>query len=97
MMLLEDMEEKNLVAIIHFNLSRELLLFLKRIKSIVTENRFVYKDKKFLLLFQVGYYKIIMIHLENTLTKKLMLFIISSKKKNGRNKIVLEKWNESLM
>ena len=77
------------VAIIHFNLSRELLLFLKRIKNIVTENRFVYKDKKIPVTFSAG----VAIRsnyntFENTLQKADML--LYQAKEGGRNKIVLE-------
>ena len=77
------------VGIIHFNLSRELLLFLKRIKNIVTENRFVYKDKKIPVTFSAG----VAIRsnydtFENTLQKADML--LYQAKENGRNKIVLE-------
>ena len=77
------------VAIIHFNLSRELLLFLKRIKKIVTENLFVYKDKKIPVTFSAG----VAIRsnydtFENTLQKADML--LYQAKENGRNKIVLE-------
>ena len=77
------------VAIIHFNLSRELLLFLKRIKNIVTENRFIYKDKKIPVTFSAG----VAIRsnyntFENTLQKADML--LYQAKEGGRNKIVLE-------
>ncbi len=34
------------VAVIHFNLKRELLKYLKRIKSIINENSFIYKNQK---------------------------------------------------
>jgi len=77
------------VAVIHFNLNRELLQFLKRIKTIVTENSFLYKDKKIKVTFSAG----VAIRssyptYENTLQKADML--LYQAKENGRNKIVLE-------
>ena len=77
------------VAIINFNLNRELLLFLKRIKGIVTENNFLYKDKKIKVSFSAG----VAIRssydtYENTLQKADML--LYQAKESGRNKIILE-------
>ncbi len=77
------------VAIINFNLNRELLLFLKRIKAIVTENNFLYKDKKIKVSFSAG----VAIRsnydtYENALQKADML--LYQAKESGRNKIVLE-------
>lgn len=77
------------IAIIHFNLNRELLQFLKRIKTIVTENSFLYKDKKIKVTFSAGVairssYE----SYENTVQKADML--LYQAKENGRNKIVLE-------
>ena len=77
------------VAIINFNLNRELLQFLKRIKTIVTENSFLYKDKKLHVTFSAG----VAIRnnydtYENTLQKADML--LYQAKENGRNKIILE-------
>ena len=77
------------VAIIHFNLNRELLQFLKRIKTIVIENSFLYKEKKIKVTFSAGVairnnYETY----ENTLQKADML--LYQAKENGRNKIVLE-------
>ena len=77
------------VAVIHFNLNRELLQFLKRIKTIVTENSFLYKDKKIKVTFSAG----VSIRssydtYENTLQKADML--LYQAKENGRNKIILE-------
>jgi len=42
------------IAIVHFNLDRELLGFLKRIKTVVTQNSFVYLDKKIKVTFSAG-------------------------------------------
>ena len=77
------------VAIIHFNLNRELLQFLKRIKTIVTENSFLYKGQKIKVTFSAGValrgsYD----SYENTLQKADML--LYQAKENGRNKITLE-------
>ena len=44
--IVEDMEVKEFIAIIHFNLNRELLQFLKRVKAIVTENNSNIKTTK---------------------------------------------------
>ena len=77
------------VAIIHFNLNRELLQFLKRIKTIVTENSFLYKDKKIKVTFSAGVaIRSTYDTYENTLQKADVL--LYQAKENGRNKIVLE-------
>ena len=77
------------VAIIHFNLNRELLQFLKRIKTIVTENSFIYKDQKIRVTFSAGVaLRSSYDSYENTLQKADMLLYQS--KENGRNKITLE-------
>ncbi len=81
------------VAIIHFNLNKELLEFLKKIKTIVTENRFKYQDKRIKVTFSAGVairsnYE----NYENTLQKADTL--LYQAKENGRNKIVLEKGME---
>ena len=77
------------VAVVHFNLNRELLQFLKRIKTMVTENSFLYKDKKIKVTFSAG----VAIRssyptYENALQKADML--LYQAKENGRNKIILE-------
>ena len=77
------------VAIIHFNLNRELLQFLKRIKTIVTENSFLYKEKKIKVTFSAGVaIRSSYATYENTLQKADML--LYQAKENGRNKIILE-------
>ena len=77
------------VAIIHFNLNRELLQFLKRIKTIVTENSFVYKEQKIRVTFSAGVaLRSSYDSYENTLQKADML--LYQAKENGRNKITLE-------
>nr|WP_228279850.1 GGDEF domain-containing protein [Aliarcobacter butzleri] len=77
------------IAIIHFNLNRELLQFLKRIKTIVTENSFLYQDKKIRITFSAG----VAIRnsyptYENALQKADEL--LYKAKESGRNKILLE-------
>lgn len=42
------------VAIIHYNLERELFGYLKRVKKIVNSNKFVYKEHKIKLTFSAG-------------------------------------------
>ena len=77
------------VAIIHFNLNRELLQFLKRIKTIVTEISFLYKEKKIKVTFSAGVaIRSSFDTYENTLQKADML--LYQAKENGRNKIILE-------
>jgi diguanylate cyclase (GGDEF)-like protein len=77
------------VAIIHFNLNRELLQFLKRIKTIVTENSFVYKEQKIRVTFSAGVaLRSSYDTYENTLQKSDML--LYQAKESGRNKIILE-------
>ena len=77
------------VAIIHFNLNRELLQFLKRIKTIVTENSFIYKDQKIRVTFSAGVtLRSSYDTYENALQKADML--LYQAKESGRNKIVLE-------
>jgi len=77
------------VAIVHFNLNRELLQYLKRIKTIVTSNSFVYKDKKIKVTFSAG----VAIRsnygsYDNTIQKADML--LYEAKENGRNQIKLD-------
>ena len=77
------------VAIIHFNLNRELLQFLKRIKTIVTENSFIYKDQKIRVTFSAGVtLRSSYDTYENALQKADML--LYQAKESGRNKIILE-------
>lgn len=77
------------VAIIHFNLNRELLQFLKRIKTIVTENSFVYKEQKIRVTFSAGVsLRSSYDTYDNALQKADML--LYEAKEAGRNKIILE-------
>ncbi|RXJ83606.1 GGDEF domain-containing protein [Arcobacter sp. CECT 8985] len=77
------------LVLIHFNLKRELLKYLKRIKGIVNENSFVYKNEKIKITFSAG----VTIRNDHTsydsaLQKADML--LYSAKDQGRNKIILE-------
>ena len=77
------------VAIIHFNLNRELLQFLKRIKTIVTENSFLYKNQKIKVTFSAGVsLRTNYDTFDNALQKADML--LYQAKESGRNKIILE-------
>ena len=80
---------EELSAIIHLNLDRELLMLLKRIKSIVTENSFIYQDKKLKITFSAGV----------TIRNKYPTYDIALQKADsllykakdsGRNKILLD-------
>lgn len=77
------------VAIIHFNLKRELLKYLKRIKSIISENDFIYKSKQIHLTFSAGV-AIRNNHnsYESAIQKADML--LYEAKDSGRDKIILE-------
>jgi len=77
------------VAVVHFNLRRELLKYLKRIKSIIQENSFLYKNIKIQVTFSAGV-AIRNNHssYESTIQKSDML--LYQAKESGRNKIILE-------
>ncbi len=77
------------VVIVHFKLKRELLGYLKRVKTIVTENKFVYKDERIHITFSAGVatrsrYK----HYDDAIKKADEL--LYEAKNSGRNKIVLD-------
>ncbi|RXK14054.1 GGDEF domain-containing protein [Halarcobacter mediterraneus] len=77
------------VAIIHFNLKRELLKYLKRIKTIINDNDFIYKSEKIHVTFSAGV-AIRNNHssYENAIQKADML--LYEAKEGGRNKIIIE-------
>ncbi len=77
------------IAIIHFNLKRELLKYLNRIKSIIYENTFIYKNEKIKVTFSAGV-SIRNNHenYENTLQKAD--FLLYEAKETGRDKIIIE-------
>lgn len=77
------------VAIVHYNLNRELLQYLKRIKTIVTTNKFLYKEHAIGVTFSAGVatradHK----SYDSTIQKADML--LYEAKENGRNQIKLE-------
>lgn len=77
------------IVVVHFNLERELLMFLKRIKAIVNENSFIYKDKKIKVTFSAGVsirgkYP----NYENAIQKADSL--LYKAKESGRNKILID-------
>ena len=81
------------VVIIHYNLIRELLGYLKRVKKIVNSNKFLYKDNKIKLTFSAGVaqrdgyddYKAAIEHADQLLYKA---------KNSGRDKIILDTGKE---
>jgi diguanylate cyclase len=81
------------VVIIHYNLIRELLGYLKRVKKIVNSNKFVYKDHKIKLTFSAGVaqrdnyddYKAAIEHADQLLYKA---------KNSGRDKIIIDTGKE---
>ena len=77
------------IAIVHFNLKRELLKYLKRIKAIINENDFLYKSEKIHVSFSAGV-AIRNNHdsYENAIQKADML--LYEAKEGGRNKIIIE-------
>ena len=77
------------IAIVHYNLKRELLQYIKRIKNIVTQNKFIYQDNKISITFSAGVtlrddHKTY----ESALQKADML--LYEAKEAGRNKIIFE-------
>lgn len=77
------------VAIVHFNLNRELLQYLKRVKTIVTANDFKYKDKKVKVTFSAGV-AIRSNHISYASTIQKADILLYESKKNGRNQIRIE-------
>ncbi len=77
------------VAIVHFNLNRELLQYLKRIKTIVNANNFKYKEHEIKVTFSAGV-SIRSDHesYDSAIQKADML--LYEAKENGRNQIKLE-------
>lgn len=77
------------VAIVHFNLMRELLQYLKRIKTIVTSNSFLYKGQKIKVTFSAGVaVRSSHASYESAIQKADML--LYEAKEGGRNQIKLE-------
>ncbi len=77
------------IAIIHFNLKRELLKYLNRIKKIIGENSFIYKDEKIKVTFSAGV-AIRNNHENYEETIQKADFLLYEAKETGRNKIIIE-------
>lgn len=77
------------VAVIHFNLKRELLKYLKRIKSIINENEFLYNKQKIKVTFSAGV-AIRNDHNSYDSTIQKADVLLYQAKEGGRNKIILE-------
>jgi len=77
------------VAIVHFNLNRELLQYLKRVKTIVTANDFNYKNTKIKVTFSAGV-AIRSSHESYASTIQKADALLYEAKENGRNQIKIE-------
>ena len=77
------------VAIIHFNLKRELLKYLKRIKAIINENSFIYKNQKIHVTFSAGV-AVRNDHNNYDSTIQKADVLLYEAKESGRNKIIME-------
>ncbi len=77
------------VAIIHFNLKRELLKYLKRIKAIINENEFLYEENKIKVTFSAGV-AIRNNHKSYDSTIQKADILLYKAKESGRNKIIIE-------
>ncbi len=77
------------IAIVHFNLKRELLKYLKRIKTIINENSFIYKNQKIKVTFSAGV-AIRNNHDSYEGTIQKADFLLYEAKEAGRNKIIME-------
>jgi diguanylate cyclase (GGDEF)-like protein len=77
------------VAIVHFNLKRELLKYLKRIKSIVSENTFLYKKQKINVTFSAGV-AVRNDHRNYDSTIQKADVLLYQAKEKGRDRIVME-------
>lgn len=77
------------VAIVHFNLDRELLQYLKRIKTIVTSNNFRYKDEEIKVTFSAGVAQRSDHQSYDSAIQKADMLLYEAKE-NGRNQIKLE-------
>ena len=77
------------VAVIHFNLKRELLKYLKRIKSIVNENSFLYKNQNIHVTFSAGV-AVRNDHNSYDSTIQKADVLLYEAKEAGRNRIIME-------
>ncbi|MAD43283.1 MAG: GGDEF domain-containing protein [Arcobacter sp.] len=77
------------VAIVHFNLNRELLQYLKRIKTIVNANNFRYKEHEIKVTFSAGV-AVRSDHESYDAALQKADMLLFEAKENGRNQIKLE-------
>ena len=77
------------IAVIHFNLKRELLKYLKRIKTIINDNSFIYKSKNIHVTFSAGV-AVRNDHKSYDSTVQKADVLLYQAKEAGRNKIILE-------
>lgn len=76
------------VAIVHFNLKRELLQYLKRVKSIIENNKFVYNNQKIKITFSAGVANRDS-HSNHADTLQNADMLLYKAKETGRDKIIL--------
>ncbi|MFA7083845.1 MAG: GGDEF domain-containing protein [Arcobacteraceae bacterium] len=81
------------VAIVHFKLKRELLSYLKRVKTIIAENKFVYEDKRIQITFSAGVSIRSGYKTYDEAIKKADELLYAAKN-SGRNKITLDDGKE---
>ena len=77
------------IAIIHYNNEEDLIHYLSRIKAIVHENAFIYKDQEIKIKFSAG---VVLRHLHESYEEALKQAddLLYEAKNSGRDKIMLE-------
>ena len=77
------------IAIVHYNNEEDLTHYLSRIKSIVHENAFIYKDQEIKIKFSAG---VVLRHLHESYEEALKQAddLLYEAKNSGRDKIILE-------
>jgi len=79
------------IAILHYQNTLELYKYIERIKTVVTKNKFVYKDKKIEINFSAGVEIRSNCKIVSEITLKADKLLYQAKN-NGRNKIIF--WNK---
>jgi len=79
------------IAILHYKNNSELYKYIERIKSVVTKNKFIYKDKKIEIKFSAGVEIRSNCKTANETISKADKLLYKAKQ-NGRNKIIF--WNQ---
>jgi len=82
------------IALLHYNNSIELHKYIQRIKSVVTKNKFIYKDKKIEIKFSAGVEIRSNCKTANETISKADKLLYDAKH-NGRNKIIF--WDKKEM